>query len=112
MTKCILYPGPAFKDNPTLYLPIDLDCSPPQAVDIPVDLEDDDYVKVLGRGGHVWFAKVVSSDNQICKANVKWFAESRHAGLYTLSSQQDIVPWRSILGYAYIKRVVGGYRVE
>ena len=74
--------------------------------------EESDHVKILGRGGQVWFAKIVSSDDQNHKANVRWFAESRRAGLYTLSSQEDIVPWRSILGYANMRRVMGGYRVD
>jgi len=30
--KCLLYPEPAFKDNPSLYLPTDLTCPLPKAV--------------------------------------------------------------------------------
>ena len=110
--KCILYPESACKDNPNFYLPIDFDGAPPQAVTVPVYPKEDDQVKILGRGGQVWFARIVSSDDQNHRANVRWFAESRRAGLYTLSSQEDIVPWKSILGYVHMRRVMGGYRVE
>ena len=95
MRKCILYPDPACKENPTFFLPIDFDGPPPKTVAVPVYPEESDHVKILGRGGQVWFAKIVSSDDQNHKANVRWFAESRRAGLYTLSSQEDIVPWKS-----------------
>ena len=53
----------------------------------------------------MWFSRIMSSDDQNCKANVKWFVESHRAGLFTLSSQEDIVPWRSILGYARMRRM-------
>ena len=110
--KCLLYPEPAFKDNPSFFLPIDFDGPPPKAVDVPVYPEEDDNVKVLGRGGQVWFARIISSDDQNHKASLKWFTETRRTGLYTLSNQEDIVPSRSILGYAHMRRVMGGYRIE
>ena len=96
----------------SVFLPIDFDGSPPKAVDVAVYPEEDDNVKVLGRGGQVWFARIISSDDQNHKASLKWFTETRLTGLYTLSNQEDIVPWRSILGYAHMIRVMGGYRIE
>ena len=62
--KFILYPEPACKDNPSFYLPIDFDGPPPTAVAIPVYPKENDHVKILGRGGQVCFARIVSSDEQ------------------------------------------------
>ena len=74
--------------------------------------EEGDNVKVQGRGGQVWFGRIICSDDEHHKANLKWFIESRHPGLYTLSCQEDTVAWRSILGFANMRRVMGGYRLE
>lgn len=108
--KCLLYPEAAVKDNPSFYLPIDFDGPPPKAVTVPVYPEEGDNVKVQGRG--VWFGRIISSDDENHKANLKWFIESRGPGLYTLSCQEDTVAWRSILGFASMRRVMGGYRLE
>lgn len=82
------------------------------AVNVPVYPEEKDYVKILGQGRQIWFARIASSDDRNRKARPKWFTLSRHAGVYTLSNQEDIVHWRSILVYACVRRVIGGYRID
>ena len=72
--KCLLYPEPASKDNPSFYFPIDFNGPPPKAVTVPV------YP-----GGQIWFGRIISSDNENRKSNLKWFTET-HSGIYTLST--------------------------
>ena len=43
--KCLLYPEPASKDNPSFYFPIDLDGPPPKTVTVPVYPEEGDESK-------------------------------------------------------------------
>ena len=78
---------------------------------VPVYPEEGDDVKVLGRGGQIWFGRIVSSDTENRKSNLKWFIETR-SGIYTLSSQEDVVAWKSVLGFAHIRRAMGGYRID
>lgn len=59
-----------------------------------------------------WYGKVLSTDDERQKAGVKWFVETRRAGVYKLSNQEDTVHWRSVLGFARMVRVMGGYRLE
>ena len=75
---------------------------------VPVYPEKGDDVKVLGRGGQIWFGRIVSSETENRKSNLKWYMETR-SGIYTLSSQEDVV---AILGFAHIRRVMGGYRID
>ena len=104
--KCLPYPES--KDNPSFYLPIDFDGPHPKAVTVPVYPEEGDDVIGLGRGGQIWFGRIISSDTENRKSNLKWFMETR-SGIYTLSSQEDVV---AILGFAHIRRAMGGYRID
>ena len=89
-----------------------MDGPPPKAVTVPVYPDEGDNVKVQSRGGQVWFGRIIFSDDENHKANLKWFIELRQPGLYTLSSREDTVAWRSMLGFANMRRVMGGYRLE
>ena len=110
--KIIMYPEPENKENPSYYLPVDFDGPPPSAVSVPVYPEAGDDLKVLGTGRQTWFGKVVSTDDEALEANVKWFVETRRSGVFKLSNQEDTIRWRSILDFARMRRVMGGYRLD
>ena len=110
--KCLLYPEPENKENPSYYLPVDFDGPPSSAVNVPVYPEAGDDLKILGTGGQNWFGKVVSTDCERHKADVKWFVETRRAGVFKLSNQEDTIMWKSVLGFAKMIRVMGGYRLD
>ena len=94
--KCLLYPEPASKDNPSFYFPIDLDGPPPKTVTVPVYPEEGDESKSgLRRTDLVW-------KEYLRKSNLKWFTETRHSGIHTLQSQEDVAASKSILGFAHI----------
>jgi hypothetical protein len=110
--KCLLYPEPENKDNPSFHLPVDFDGPPPSPVSVPIYPEADDDLKIMGTAQQTWYGRVVSTDEGGCKATVKWFVETQRAGLFQLSNQEDIIQWKSILGFVAMTRVIGGYRLN
>ena len=94
--KCLLYPEPASKDNPSFYFPIDFDGPPPKTVTVLCILR-----KVMSQSSGPRRTDLVWKE-YLRKSNLKWFTETRRSGIHTLQSQEDVVALKSILGFAHI----------
>ena len=66
----------------------------------------------LGTAGQNWYGRVVSTDDERRQVDVKWFVETGRTGVFIISNQEDIVPWKSVLSFARMIRVMGGYRLD
>ena len=110
--KCVLYPDPESRDDPSYFLSIDFDGLPSLPVSVPIYPEAGDDVKILGPSRQEWYGKVLSTDDEQHKADVKWFVATKRAGVFKLSTQEDTIYWKSALGFARMVRVLGGYRLQ
>lgn len=110
--KVILYPDPSDLDDPQFYLCIDFK-NPElvKEVNVPVYPKVAETVSVLGTANDTWFGMVRGVDQEVRKARLQWYKETRRQGVWTLTDQEDEIYFRSIIKVCIVTRVFGGYNI-
>jgi hypothetical protein len=110
--KVIMYPDPSDLDNPQFYLCIDF--KNPELVkelNVLIYAKVAETVNVLGTFNNTWFGMVRGVDQEVRKARLQWYKETRRQGVWTLTDQEDEIYFRSIIKVCIVTRVFGGYNI-
>ena len=112
LRKIILYPEPLNIEDPEFHLPADFDnLNVMQNLVVPVWPVVQDDLSVQGHGNQVWFCKVIEADNDQRRIIVRWFQE-RRPGVWSLTNQQDMINFQSILSRIQVEQVPGGFQIQ